>query len=63
MLSVMQQRRIVTTAEALRALPYHSPVAGWHSHGQHLIPSDGCAACAELRARTHESPATPEGGG
>jgi hypothetical protein len=45
----------VDTADVLRALPYHSPVKGWHSHGLHLVPADGCAACAELRRRRADS--------
>lgn len=51
--------RVVDTADVLRALPYHSPVAGWHAHGQHLVPSNGCAACAELRRRAADGSPEP----
>lgn len=43
--------RVIPTADVLRALPYQAPSPGWHAHGMTLIPTDGCAACAELRAR------------
>lgn len=46
--------RVIPTADVLRALPYHAPAPGWHSHGLTLLPTDGCAACAELRAREAE---------
>lgn len=48
------RERIIDTADVLRALPYHSPLKGWHSHGLTLVPTDGCAACAELRRRRDE---------
>lgn len=43
--------RTIPTATALRSLEYHSPLPGFHSHGRTLVPTDGCAACAELRRR------------
>jgi hypothetical protein len=52
--------RVIPTADVLRALPYHSPVKGWHSHGQTLIPTDGCAACAELRRRAAAGAPPPD---
>lgn len=49
--------RVIPTADVLRALPYHSPAPGWHSHGVHLIPTDGCAACTELHRRADQTAA------
>lgn len=60
----MPESRVISTADVLRALPYHSPARGWHAHGAHLVPTDGCAACAELRRRQaehDESAPPPEG--
>ena len=45
---------MIPTADVLRALPYHSSREGWHSHGTALIPTDGCAACNELKRRQAE---------
>ncbi|HRD59399.1 hypothetical protein [uncultured Nocardioides sp.] len=51
----MPEPRTIPTAEVLRQLEYHSPVPGWHSHGSTLIPTDGCAACNELKRRNAEA--------
>lgn len=50
----------VDTADVLRALPYQSPVRGWHGHGMTLVPTDGCAACAELWRRQVTRPPTTD---
>jgi hypothetical protein len=48
---VVAEPRVIPTEDVLRALPYHSPIKGWHSHGNTLIPTDGCHACNELKRR------------
>ena len=50
-MAAMPESRTISTEDVLRSLPYHSPMPGWHAHGNTLIPTDGCAACAELRRR------------
>jgi hypothetical protein len=51
--------RVISTADVLRGLEYHSPAPGWHAHGKTLIPTDGCAACNEPKRRNAESAPPP----
>lgn len=54
--------RVIPTADVLRALPYHAGPSGWHSHGDTgNKPTDGCAACAELRKRQSAPPSEEDG--
>jgi hypothetical protein len=59
----MGEPRVISTEDVLRALPHHSPREGWHSHGEHLVPTDGCAACTELKRRRAGGPVDYASGG
>lgn len=48
--AAVPEPRVISTADVLRALPYHR-VGSWHSHGRTLVPTESCAACDELKRR------------